>query len=556
MRRIGLYLLSILLLLPLGAPRARRVHAGEVDTHVSAIRKNAKDSFEQDKREAAIRALGAVATVEAAAALLPLFDDPYVHIHDCVVSAWINMLRSNREGELHTWFTRHALSDRRAPARVGMVTALGLGSGAELADAVASNVKREKDPDVLAAWAIASLRLRGDPELAGVFLPLLAHKDGRVAREAALASARFDAKDAVRPLTKLLRHKDPVARAGAVEALQSLDALPEEALARIVSDDAAAPRIALAESLERRTQLLPVPGQGLSVLAELLAAKDWRVRAGAVQGALRLWTAEILTLLIERLAIEDGRLKDDVHRALVTYTGHDVGADADLWKSWWSANSSGFDAGERPRPDAAGRIRWRKAQAEADSSGTVAFFDVPLYSKRVAFIFDLSGSIGDAAGNGGQTKFEVLTEAFGETVAKLVDGTVFDVFVYRYPSGYPPKPKLTRALGKLQSVGRRSRGKATTWLRKQNTKGWGAFYEPLEAVLDEDVDTVFLLSDGGPSRGRYHRGFRILHEFPRANRFRYLQVNTILLGEKVGKRPRKFMEDLAAATGGRFAWAK
>ena len=66
----------------------------------------------------------------------------------------------------------------------------------------------------------------------------------------------------------------------------------------------------------------------------------------------------------------------------------------------------------------------------------------------------------------------------------------------------------------------------------------------------DDVDSVVLLSDGSPSRGRYDRDFRILQEFPVANRFRRMAVNTVLVGTKGADR--KFMQDLAAATGGRF----
>ena len=90
---------------------------------------------------------------------------------------------------------------------------------------------------------------------------------------------------------------------------------------------------------------------------------------------------------------------------------------------------------------------------------------------------------------------------------------------------------------------------ATAWLGKQEAKGWGAFYEPLTAALRTEADTVVLLSDGRPSRGVLDRDFRILMEFPKANRFRRVAVNTVLIGTKGADR--KFMEALAAETGGR-----
>jgi hypothetical protein len=160
----------------------------------------------------------------------------------------------------------------------------------------------------------------------------------------------------------------------------------------------------------------------------------------------------------------------------------------------------------------------------------------------------------DAAvrGGDGTTKWQLLQTELEKTLKALPADTTFDLYLYRYPSKYPPRPKLTRAFGKRLTATPANVNKALRWMAnpKQAPKGWGAFYEPLEAVLAEDVDTVILLSDGRPSRGRYDRDFRILQEFPRANRFRRLAVNTVLLGTH--KADRKFMQDLAAATGGRF----
>jgi hypothetical protein len=50
--------------------------------------------------------------------------------------------------------------------------------------------------------------------------------------------------------------------------------------------------------------------------------------------------------------------------------------------------------------------------------------------------------------------------------------------------------------------------------------------------------------------GTYDRGFRLLDEFVRANRFRRVAVDTVLVGTKGADR--EFMADLADATGGRF----
>ena len=83
-------------------------------------------------------------------------------------------------------------------------------------------------------------------------------------------------------------------------------------------------------------------------------------------------------------------------------------------------------------------------------------------------------------------------------------------------------------------------------------KGWGAFYDGLKLLIDNDeVDTICFLSDGAPSRGTYDRDFRLIMEIEKDNRFRRVAIHTVLVGDK-GK-DRKLMERLARMTGGRFA---
>lgn len=527
--------------------------ADETREHVDRIEKHAKDPFEQRQRETAIRALGRLGGKKAAQVLAPLMTDPFVHIRDHALSAWIKMMSGDRAGESQTWISTKAIKARDREVRIAAWTALGITGGAELGETFRLGAKSEKDGAVLAALAEAALRLREGTTIEGAFSERLDHKDGRAVFALARAAAKFEGQACLKPLRAALKHRKPMARAGAVLALQELDALTGSDLQRILGDKAVEPRIALADSLWRRTTAAPWPGHGEVILWALLTDEDWRVRAAAVQGALRIWHPLIVEMLIRRLEQETGRVQEDVQRALETFTGRTVAMDPDLWKAWWGANGETFQPDEQPRLNDAQRIPFRDASDRpGEQGGTAAFFDLPLYSKRIVFVFDLSGSFRNAAydGEGAPTKLELLQEEFAKTLKALGADTMFDLMVYRYPSDYPPKPKMTRAFGKLQAADSRSIKKAQAWLAKQPAKGWGAFVEPLEAIMEEDVDTAVLLSDGRPSRGRFDRDWRILQELPRPNRFRYLAVNTVLIGEKGADR--KFMEGLASITGGRF----
>jgi hypothetical protein len=267
-----------------------------------------------------------------------------------------------------------------------------------------------------------------------------------------------------------------------------------------------------------------------------------------------LWDKAVVPVLVERLRRETGRLVGDVVRALETLTGEAVGRDPDLWASWWSTKGPGLALGPRPAPDRFGRFRraTRPASAaDADDRRTAAFYRLPIQSTQLAFLFDFSGSMRDPGRAGAKdSKADAARTEFAQVAAALAKGTVFDLFVHRYLGEYPPAPRLTRALGTLSPAGPASARKAGDWLAKEVPRGFGAFYDGLVAVAGEEVDTIVLLSDGVPSMGTYDRGFRLLDEWVRANRFRRVAVDTVLVGTK--GTDREFMAALAEASGGRF----
>jgi len=548
-------LVSGLLLAALGGVQALGLDP-RVQDLVRVLDQQAKEPFEQDQRERAIRKLGAIGGPDAAAALVPLLEDPFLHIRDRALGAWIAMLSGPGAAGTRGFLARHGLTDARPNVRRASAAALGI-CAREVSPALGAAITREREPAVLAALADAAAGLREEPEVGRAIVErLLGTRDGRAVLHLAAAAGAVAGAEAVPALERLLEHREPLARAGAVSALQALDALPERAIERIVGDPQPPAPMALAESLARRTRVLPWPGRGREVLVRLLRHPSWRVRAAAVQGALRIWEPGIVEPLIAHLADGTARIRDDASRALETFTGQsDLGVDAELWTAWWRARGPDFAPPPRPEPDEAGNVRFRDVVHEPVRRGTttVAFYDMPLRSQRLAFVFDLSGSMRSPARKGakdGPTKLDVLRREMRKTLETLPPETAFDLFVYRYDSSYPPRTELTRALGRFRPCSSQTIRRALEWLDKQEAKGWGAFYEPLEALLEEDVDSAILLSDGSPSRGRYDQAVRILTEYPLANRFHRLAVHTVLVGTRGADR--KFMEALAAATGGRF----
>lgn len=538
MRRPFFRAVAAVLLLPcVVLPRVAGAEDPRVADAVETIEAHAKDPFGQRQREGAIRDLGRVGGAAAARALLPVFDDPFVHLRDRAVSAWIAMVKGERGAETVRWLSEEALEHRDLRVRRGAIVALGFDPRREararlrevVRDAKRRRLRKEGEIDVLVEAARSLARLGGDAE--DGLAALLAHPEGAVALAAAEALAAPSALPAPETIAALLASDDPLVRAaGSWLVVDAPSLLPERFFQAEPSD---APKIVLAERAAR--------ARVDDWIRPLLEDASWRVRAAAIRHVEATGDRAFVPLLIRRLEHEDGRLRLDALRALRKITRADVPPDATLWRAWWEANA------EEAPPTAGAPFD------PTEIPSAVGFFRLPVRSKRIAFLLDASGSMRDPSDPSdaqAETKWERAVRETSDTIRDLDADVQFDVFVYRYPSDYPPRPEMTRALGELATATSRARKRATRWMERQQPGGWGAFSDALDAILRTEADTIYFLSDGRPSRGTYDRDFRLLAELARANRFRQVVVHTVLVGR--GGADRRFLESLAEETGGFF----
>jgi hypothetical protein len=413
----------------------------------------------------------------------------------------------------------------------------------------ASRLARESDADALIAL-LATLQRAGLPEEMPDFKAPLRHKDGRVRVAVADLLLAHDTPADLRSSLgrKLMARRDSALSraAGVMLLLSSGDVLMEHDPLKMVGKEPE-PRIALAELLRRDTEVFPWREGGRDLLTGLLEDPSWRVRAAAIKTALRLRKPDIVPTLIERLAVEEGRLRLDLAHALERLSGKRLGTDVELWRKWWKAVGADFEPVEKPMASGG-----QPGEGESRTT-TASFFRVPVLGRRVAFLIDCSGSMRGPAVEGdesGPSKFDVARVELERTLGTLDRSVAFDVFLYRYPSVYPPEGYMTRALRKFSPCTATAAKRAVQWLAREPAKGWGAFYDGLAELLETDVDTIFFLSDGRPSRGTYDRDFRLVAELEKRNRFRQVVVHTVLTGRAAADRD--FMRKLAESTGGRF----
>src|SRR5690606_38827116 len=93
-----------------------------------------------------------------------------------------------------------------------------------------------------------------------------------------------------------------------------------------------------------------------------------------------------------------------------------------------------------------------------------------------------------------------------------------------------------------------ARAAARTFVEGLQAGGGTNIYDPLEAaLLDPDVDTIYLLTDGDPSGGKFVLAEEILREVRRLNAARQVAIHTISIG---GRSP--LLRRLAEENGGRY----
>ncbi len=328
----------------------------------------------------------------------------------------------------------------------------------------------------------------------------------------------------------VLRGREGRPRAAALEELAGLDAEEARRLApRLFADPEFECRVAAVEVLGRGA-----PGEARPALREGLGDRCWSVRLAAMRALAARREPEGVPDLIRALSVEDGRLRAEAADALAAITGAGLPPDPRRWKEWWEREGARFAVPPEP-----GRA------AEEEGGSVATFHDIPVRSQGAAFVLDRSKSMGDHLERDvPTTKARLTEEELERTFSRLSPPARFLLVAFAAearaftPRPVPATPAARRA--------------ALAWFAEQEPRGPTNLFGGLAlALADEDVDTVFLLTDGAPSAGEHRSTAAILAEVADRNRWRRAVVHTVEIGrEATGRRWEGLLARLAAATGG------
>ena len=305
------------------------------------------------------------------------------------------------------------------------------------------------------------------------------------------------------------------------------------------------------------------------------------MRATAVAALGRVRHVDSIGPLIERMAVEEGRLIEDIGAALARITGRDFGARVDAWQNFWKTFEGRFQLPTDEELKKLAEVKAQRKEQYEGAPGSVSYNGVETPSQSIVFVIDVSGSMEQEVVSKERFKegtypswkrIDVIKTELIKTIRHLEPYVRFNVIAFAtdvklWKKGQVKANPLNKSsaetwVGRLEAIGGSSKedlarvglvGSANLEGGKTNT------YAALMAALgveegkettdyETEIDTIFFLSDGRPTAGEYVETVDIVDRITELNKLKKLVLHTIAIGQF----QKDFMRDLAQRNGGVF----
>lgn len=364
---------------------------------------------------------------------------------------------------------------------------------------------------------LRAVEMAGARSIAAAELPiagLVDSKENGIARASivALASIRGEEDSWVREVYELSRSRDFAQRMGAAVALG------------IFSNS---------QALER--------------LHEMLEDEVRQVRLEALQSVGNARKRESVPALIGVVRREKARLRDNAATTLRLFTGQDFGLRADSWQRWWDKEGKSTPL---PRYEDALAAETERKKKASEGATRTSFYGLQVQSDAVVFILDVSGSMSAPAQGhskrtstkrgGATTRLGVAQEELLSVLETFPEGDKFGMIFF--------STAVNAWLDELVEMDEDTREESSDYVNRQAADGGTSIYDALEVAFElENLDTIYLLSDGDPSTGKVIDPGNIRLDVQRWNAVRKIEINGIAVGQ-----PSRLLKWLAEDTGGRY----
>ncbi|MCU0727647.1 MAG: HEAT repeat domain-containing protein [Planctomycetes bacterium] len=360
---------------------------------------------------------------------------------------------------------------------------------------------------------------RSEGAIAWLAGPALDDKLPRARELAAAALGETDATAAVRPLVKALRDANDRVRLTAAASLGRLKA------AEAVDD-----------------------------LLKLLHEKEaWPVRGAAIEALGEIGERRAVGPLVQWIGKEEGRLQLDCAKALAKLTGENFGAVPEVWKRWWEEHRAEFEKGDAEPVGGGG--------GPAPGSTDGGYYGIPVQTERAIFILDVSGSMSKSSKDPGRdpadgevSKIESAKNELARVIREFSPRGRFNVIVF---NDVVKKWKETMVPSNAAM-----KAEAQAFVKDLSAASTTNIYDAMAAAFavagmgardkyyDLGADTIFLLSDGSPTKsdGSLDDWEKVLAAVAEWNRLKRVTIHAI----GVGGHNVAFMSRLASENGGQY----
>lgn len=482
---------------------------------------------------------------------------------------------SQGDDEILVEFRRYFRKYKDTPTRIEAVLAL---QGCELPATVPVLMPlfEQAEPEVGLAAARVLAHFKTRPPVEQILLELAGSSSAKVKLGLlrALALGRYP--ETRNGLLPLLEDSNWEVRMRTIQALVAAGdpAVADALLARCAEGEVAVRCAALEGLAELGSALVLAPAR------TDLDHDSWQVRASAIAALGRVRSLESIGPLITRMAREEGRLADDIGAALARITGRDFGSRVDAWQNFWKTFEGRFQLPTDGELQNLQAVRAMRKEQYAGKKG-VAYHGIETPSQSIVFVIDVSGSMEQEVVDKERFKegeypswkrIDVIKTELIKTIRTLESHVRFNVIAFAtdvrlWKKNQVRANPLNRSsaeswVGRLEAIGGSSKedlarvglvGAANLEGGKTNT--FGALMTALGVEegkesrdYETDLDTIFFLSDGRPSHGRFVEPDDVLRELRAVNQLRKIVIHTLTLGEF----EKDFMERLAAENGGTF----
>ncbi len=336
-----------------------------------------------------------------------------------------------------------------------------------------------------------------------------------------------------------LLHKDILVHR---EGMDILSRLKDDAARKLVIDAAVSAKVWELRATCIRVIAFYHGEYVYSKVKEALGDRKWQVRASAIRALAYQRRKESIPLLIGKLNHEVGRLRSDLLWALQQLTGEKYEAEYNEWNFWWQVHGEDFEV--PPLTEVRKKLGGGKEELDLHTAVREGLYG-PIYSEKVAFLLDISGSMSvGTGGDGVRTRIAIAQHELSRVLEnQLTPSSYFNIIVFH--------EEVAAFSSRLRKAKPSHIKKALTFIRELGAAGETNTYEALRvAFADQNVDTIYFLSDGSPTVGEESIPDLIRIRVSEWNRTRRIIINCIgfFPGEARGEEKaeaREFLRGLA-----------